>query len=89
MSMEYFNAKFSASPRLFWQFGYETQRQSLHDSRRFGTLFQILVWCMVLVFVFVFEQVFCSRGCYWIRCFQCLGRDYSGGCRKRQWTSER
>lgn len=41
---EYFNAKFSKSPRLYWQFGYETQRQSLHDSRRFGTLFQILVW---------------------------------------------
>lgn len=44
VTSEYINAKYSALPRLFWSFGYEKQRQSLHDSRRFGTLFQVHLW---------------------------------------------
>ena len=44
VTSEYMNAQFSALPRLFWSFGYEKQRQSLHDSRRFGTLFQVHLW---------------------------------------------
>ncbi len=42
--IEYFNQRFSDQPRLLWQFGYEKQRQSLHESRRRGTLFQIHLW---------------------------------------------
>jgi hypothetical protein len=41
---EHFNTRYSARPRLFWSFGYEKQRQSLHDSRRFGVLFQVHMW---------------------------------------------
>jgi hypothetical protein len=39
--VEYFNARFNASPRLLWHFGYEQQRQSLHESRKIGTYFQV------------------------------------------------
>ena len=42
--ISYFNAQYSDQPRLIWHFGYEQQRQSLHDSRRKGTLFQIHIW---------------------------------------------
>lgn len=40
----YFHARFDQSPRILWHFGYEKQRQSLHDSRRLGTLFQVHLW---------------------------------------------
>jgi hypothetical protein len=42
--VEYFHARFDTSPRVVWHFGYEKQRQSLHDSRRLGTLFQVHFW---------------------------------------------
>jgi hypothetical protein len=42
--VEYFHARFDTSPRIVWHFGYEKQRQSLHDSRRLGTLFQVHFW---------------------------------------------
>ena len=42
--VSYFNKRYAGRPRLIWHFGYEQQRQSLHDSRRKGTLFQVHIW---------------------------------------------
>jgi hypothetical protein len=44
LPISYFNEKYAGSPRLIWHFGYAQQRQSLHDSRRKGTLFQVHIW---------------------------------------------
>ena len=44
MSLDYFNTRFAGAARMFWHFGYAKQRQSLHDSRKHGTFFQIHVW---------------------------------------------
>ena len=42
--MEFFNRQFSGQPRLFWSFGFGKQRQSLHESRQFGTFFEVHLW---------------------------------------------
>ena len=42
--VEYFNARFDSLPRIMWNFGYTVQRQSLHDSRRHGTSFEVHLW---------------------------------------------
>jgi hypothetical protein len=42
--IEYFNRRFAGRPRVAWHFGYQNQRQSLHESRSTGTLFQIHLW---------------------------------------------
>jgi hypothetical protein len=44
MTSEHFNTAFDKHPRLFWHFGYGTQRQSLHTSRTKGTVFQVHLW---------------------------------------------
>jgi len=44
ITSQYFNSAFNDHPRLFWAFGYGTQRQSLHTSRRKGLQFQVQVW---------------------------------------------
>jgi hypothetical protein len=44
LPISYFNEEHAGKPRLIWHFGYEQQRQSLHDSRRKGTLFQVHIW---------------------------------------------
>jgi thioredoxin reductase len=42
--VEYFHAQNRGRPRLIWHFGYKQQRQSLHDSRRLGTHFEVHMW---------------------------------------------
>ena len=44
MTVDYFNTAFDGHPRLFWSFGYGTQRKSLHESRRNGLSFQVHLW---------------------------------------------
>jgi hypothetical protein len=39
--LDYFNRRFDGLPRVFVQFGYGEQSQSLHKSRQKGTLFQV------------------------------------------------
>lgn len=44
MTPGYFHKTFAGQPRLFWHFGYGTQRRALHKSRFDGTLFQVHIW---------------------------------------------